>query len=134
FLYVRPCRSLIWLGQRDLKNRKGMEFQDAAGKTFTGYGLFAAVSYDEGKTWLERRLITSGGPARETSSIDRVRFVLSDTSAGDRGYLALTQARDGRIHLISSKNRYVFNLSWLEGQASRSLALIARLSRKKLRL
>jgi hypothetical protein len=98
----------------DLKNRQGMTFRDVKGQEFTGYGLFAALSYDEGKTWARRRLVTPGGPPQKVNSIDRVTFTLSDTSAEDRGYLAVTQTRDGRIQLISSKNHYVFNLAWLE--------------------
>ena len=43
-------------------NRKGLVFKSKDSE-FTGYGLFAAVSYDEGKTWPDRRLITPGGPA-----------------------------------------------------------------------
>jgi hypothetical protein len=81
---------------------------------FTGYGLFAAVSYDEGKTWPDRRLITSGGPAREVSTINRGMFTMSETMAEPQGYLAITQTRDGRLQLLTSKNHYVFNLAWVK--------------------
>jgi hypothetical protein len=94
-------------------NRKGMTFKSKDGE-FTGYGLFAAVSYDEGKTWPDRRLITPGGPAREVSTINRGMFTMSDTMAEPQGYLAVTQSRDGRAQLITSKNHYVFNLAWLK--------------------
>ena len=46
--------------------------------------------------------------------IDRGQFTLSDTLAENSGYLAACQTRDHRIHLISSKNHYVFNLAWLK--------------------
>jgi len=94
-------------------NRKGLAFRSKAGE-FTGYGLFAAVSYDEGKTWPDRRLITSGGPAQEVNTINRAMFTLSDTMAEPQGYLAVTQSRDGRAQLITSKNHYAFNLAWLK--------------------
>ncbi len=94
-------------------NRKGMTFKSVDGE-FTGYGLFAAVSYDEGKTWPDRRLITPGGPAREVSTINRGTFTLSDTMAEPQGYLAITQTRDGRLQLLTSKNHYVFNLAWIK--------------------
>ena len=94
-------------------NRKGMTFK-SKGRQFTGYGLFTAVSYDEGKTWPDRRLITPGGPAREVNTINRAMFTLSDTMAEPQGYLSITQTRDGRLQLITSKNHYVFNLTWVK--------------------
>ena len=94
-------------------NRKGMTFKSQDGE-FTGYGLFAAVSYDEGKTWPDRRLITPGGPAREVNTINRAMFTMSDTMAEPQGYLAVTQGRDNRIQLITSKNHYAFNLAWVK--------------------
>lgn len=94
-------------------NRKGMTFRSTDGE-FTGYGLFAAVSYDEGKTWPDRRLITRGGPAREVNTINKAMFTMSDTMAEPQGYLAVTQTLNGRIQLITSKNHYVFNLAWIK--------------------
>ena len=35
------------------------------------------------------------------------------THAEPNGYLAMAQGADGRIHLHSSRNDYVFNLAWL---------------------
>ena len=99
---------------RDWKTRKGMPFQNAAGAEFTGYGLFAALSFDDGKTWPVRRLITPGGKDRTVNGIDRSQFTLSDTMAEPQGYLAATRTRDGNVQLISSKNHYVFNLAWLK--------------------
>ena len=37
--------------QRDWKKRQGMKFKAANATEFTGYGLFAALSMDDGKTW-----------------------------------------------------------------------------------
>ena len=96
------------------KERKGITFKAADGSEFTGYGLFAAVSLDDGKTWPVRKLITPGGPERSLPSIDRSEFILGDTMAESGGYLAATQTRDGHVQLISSKNHYVFNLAWLK--------------------
>lgn len=100
--------------RRDWERRKGMKFATADGGEFTGYGLFAALSFDDGATWPVRKLITSGGPARQAASIDRSDFTLSDTMSESGGYLAGVQTRDGRIQLISSKQHYVFNLAWLK--------------------
>ena len=95
------------------KNPKGMTFQSKAGE-FNGAGLFAAISFDDGKTWSHKRLVSPGGPERIVNGIDRNQFPLSDTRAEHNGYLAAIQSRDGRIQLISSKNHYVFNLAWLK--------------------
>lgn len=95
------------------KNRKGMSFKSTTGE-FTGYGLFAALSYDEGKTWPVRRLVTPGGAERQVNTIDRVQFAMSDTMAEPCGYLAVTQTRDGAIQLITSKNHYRFNVAWIK--------------------
>mgnify|MGYP000927952935 FL=1 len=99
---------------RDWNQRKGLPFKDAAGGQFTGYGLFAAVSFDEGQTWPLRRLLTPGGPSRTASGIDRRQITISETLAEPSGYLAACQTRDGLVQLISSKNHYVFNLAWLK--------------------
>ncbi|MGB8168096.1 MAG: SUMF1/EgtB/PvdO family nonheme iron enzyme [Chthoniobacteraceae bacterium] len=99
---------------RDWKQRKGLKFKAADGSEFTGYGLFAAVSFDDGKTWPARRLITPGGPDRELPIIDRGIGTFGDTMSERVGYLAVTQTRDDRIQLVSSKNHYVFNLAWLK--------------------
>ena len=94
-------------------NPAGLTFKAADGSGFTGYGLFAAVSYDEGRTWPVRRLITPGGPDRIVQGHSEA-FTLGDTKAERNGYLDVTQTRDGNIQLITSKNHYVFNLAWLE--------------------
>jgi formylglycine-generating enzyme required for sulfatase activity len=98
----------------DWKQRKGLTFTAADGAEFTGFGLFAALSFDDGKTWPVRKLVTPGGTARLVSGIDRSQFTLSDTMAEPQGYLAACQSRDGHVQLISSKNHYVFNLAWLK--------------------
>jgi hypothetical protein len=92
---------------RDLKKGlggKGMTFKSTTGD-FTGVGLFAAVSYDEGKTWPDRRLIV--GPNEPFTSAN-------GTPANTNGYLAITQTRDGCIQLITSSKHYAFNLAWLK--------------------
>jgi hypothetical protein len=78
-------------------------------------GLFGALSYDNGRTWPIRKLITPGGPAREVDGGGNTHeFTLSATTAEPRGYMAGVQTPDGIIHLISSKQYYAFNLKWLK--------------------
>jgi len=99
---------------RDWAKRKGMSFKAADETEFTGYGLFAALSFDEGKTWPVQKLITPGGPDRTVPGVDHNEFTLGDTMAEPSGYLSVCQTRDDLIQLISSKNHYVFNLAWLK--------------------
>ncbi len=101
------------------KDNVGMEFTDEHGNKFTGYGMFAAVSYDDGKTWPVKRLLTDG----KTRLLDgrgwTGYFRMDSTHAEPLGYLAATQSPDNVIHLISSNIHYRFNLAWIE-QPSKS--------------
>jgi hypothetical protein len=92
-----------------------MEFTDSSGTEFTGHGMFAALSFDEGETWPVSKLLTAGGPRREIDGGGNTgRFVMDSTHAETRGYLAVAQTPDHMIHLISSRLHYRFNLAWLE--------------------
>ena len=78
-----------------------------------GSGMFAALSYDGGKSWPVRRLLTDG----KTRTLDgrgwTREFTMGGAHAEPAGYLAAIQAPDGMIHLISSGIHYRFNLAWL---------------------
>jgi len=88
--------------------------RDASGKKRPIQGFFGAVSYDEGKTWPVKRLISDDGPGRTCRTLDGKEFTLSFSQGEPRGYFACTQSPDGVIQLISSWNHYAFNLKWLE--------------------
>lgn len=93
---------------------RGMIFPDREGNYYQGHGLYAALSYDEGKTWPVRRLLTDG-ETRFLNGGAWTRFFLMDaTHAEPRGYMAATQTPDGMIHLVSSRLYYSFNLAWIE--------------------
>ena len=93
----------------------GMKLKDSAGRQRRVFGMFAAMSFDEGETWPVKRLLTDGGRARELDGGGNTgKFIMDPTHAEPRGYLAATQTPDGLIHLISSKQHYVFNLAWLQ--------------------
>ena len=97
------------------RSESGMTFTDDAGKQYTGYGLYAAVSYDEGKSWPVLKLITPGGPPRRMfGGGHHHHFILDATHAEPAGYTYATQTPDGVIHLISSNLHYRFNLKWLQ--------------------
>ena len=96
----------------------GMPFPQPGGATKTGYGLIAALSFDDGATWPVRRLVTPvhrGEKPVEAQGTDGSRVILDADHAEHNGYLASCQGPDGRIHLISSRNYYVFNYAWLTG-------------------
>jgi len=93
---------------------RGMSISDPAGNEMRIYGMFAALSYDQGKTWPIIRPVTVPGPPRELDGGGNTgRFIMDATHGEPRGYLAVTQTPDGLIHLISSKLYYAFNLAWL---------------------
>ena len=88
---------------------------DAAGKQRHVSGLFGALSFDEGRTWPVKRLITDDKPARRMDGGGNThRFTMSETEAEPRGYMSVCQAPNGLIHLLSSKLHYAFNLAWLK--------------------
>ena len=93
---------------------KGMTFRDDRGHDFTGYGMFAALSYDEGETWPVRKLLTPGSGHYEKCGGWTGNYTATPTRAEPGGYLSATQTPDGVIHLISSAWHYRFNLAWLK--------------------
>lgn len=112
---------ILFISFTDLRNaprKNGMIFTNQEGQHFKGYGLFAALSYDEGKTWPLRKLLTPGDGqiyySRHRHNGPDDPFVASFDNAENQGYMSATQAPDGIIHLLSSRLHYRFNLEWLE--------------------
>lgn len=94
--------------QRTPEEFRGMDFNGQK-----GYGMFAALSYDDGKTWPVRRLMTDGTERMLDGGAWTKQFIMDETHAEPRGYLAGTQTPDGTIHILSSRLHYTFNLAWL---------------------
>jgi formylglycine-generating enzyme len=99
-------------GNRRNPTAGNMTFQGKNGQEFTGHGMFAALSNDDGATWPVRKLLTPGAGEFDGGGHTRF-FTASPTRAEHAGYLAATQSPDGVIHLISSRLHYRFNLAWL---------------------
>ncbi|HUT91002.1 MAG TPA: sialidase family protein [Thermoguttaceae bacterium] len=99
-------------GNRSKPEANGMTFTDQEGNQFTGHGMYAAVSFDDGKTWPVRKLLTPGEGEFDGGAWTG-QFTATPTRAEHAGYLAATQTPDGVIHLISSRLHYRFNLPWL---------------------
>jgi Neuraminidase (sialidase) len=96
-------------------SKKTMPIRDETGKERDVYGMFAALSFDEGKTWPVKKLITTGGPARQfDGGAWTNEFTMDDNNAEHAGYLSGIQTPDGVFHLISSALHYQFNLAWLK--------------------
>lgn len=120
-----PLLLVSFTGERE--GRTGLSFTNAAGGAFEGFGLFAAASYDEGKTWPRRKLLTAGDGAYEVgayfgANVKRDPVVrTTPTRAETEGYLAAAQSPDGMVHLLSSRLYYRFNLAWLETPAPGTL-------------
>jgi len=95
---------------------RGMTFGDARGGEFTGYGMFAALSYDDGRTWPVRRLMTDSVRRDLEGGAWTGGFVMDERHAEPRGYIAATQSPDGLIHIVSSRLYYRINLAWVAGE------------------
>ncbi len=95
--------------QRTPVEDRGMMFDGTK-----GYGMYVALSYDEGRTWPVRRLMTDGVERMLDGGAWTSQFVMDATHAEPRGYLACTQTPDGTIHILSSRLHYSFNLAWIQ--------------------
>ena len=102
--------------QRTRREDRGMELTDAEGNKIKGHGMYAALSYDDGKTWPVKRLLTDGKERHLNGGAWTGFFTMDATQAEPRGYLAGTQSPDKVIHILSSRIHYRFNLKWLEGK------------------
>lgn len=94
-----------------------MHIRDESGASRPVRGLFAALSYDDGASWPHVRPVSDDGPDRELETMDGRPFTLGRSDAEPLGYMAVCQAADGAVHLVSSRQHYSFNLAWLEAPA-----------------
>ena len=96
-------------------SKRGIVVTDAAGKERSIYGMFAAVSFDEGKTWPHKKLISDFGTGKRLNGEAWTQnFIMDETHAEPLGYLAATQSPDNVVHLMSSGLHYRFNLAWIK--------------------
>ena len=96
------------------KQPQGMPVTDGTGKPGTGFGLFAALSEDDGQTWPYRRIVSADTTRRLDGGAWTREFTMDATHGEPRGYLCCTQTPDRMIHLLSSAIHYQFNLAWLK--------------------
>jgi len=94
----------------------GMKGKDASSNDAKIYGTYAALSWDEGKTWPVRRVMSnvkSGSKSYVGAPWNRP-FTLDATHGQNKSYWAATQTPDGIVHLTDGRLHYAFNLAWLE--------------------
>jgi hypothetical protein len=96
----------------DLDDLDGFPMVDGSGQAVVGYGMFAALSWDDGETWPVKKLVTPGSGEYDGGAWTGP-FTATPTRAEHAGYLSATQTPDGVIHLLSSRLHYRFNLTWL---------------------
>jgi formylglycine-generating enzyme len=80
--------------------QKGIDVTDASGKKQKVYGLFSALSFDEGKTWHHKKPIPIDINDQRKTEI--------------WGYLSSVQTPDDMIHMVTSNYYYRFNTAWLK--------------------
>jgi hypothetical protein len=93
---------------------EGMDFTKPDGTKYTGYGMYAALSFDDGKTWPIKKLLTDKITRQLNGGAWTGPFTMDATHAEPKGYLAATQTPDNVIHLISSNLYYRFTIAWLQ--------------------
>ena len=91
---------------------KNARMRDARGERRKVSGLFAALSYDEGKTWPVKRLVSDGSGKKVISRKNKY-FKMEVARAEGGGYLAICQSPNGLIHMVSNRVHYEFNMAWL---------------------
>lgn len=79
-----------------------------------GYGVFVALSYDDGATWPVKKLLTDGNPRTLDGGAWTGTFKMDSAHSEPKGYFAATQTPDGTIHILSSRLHYRLNLPWIE--------------------
>jgi formylglycine-generating enzyme required for sulfatase activity len=76
--------------------------------------MFGALSFDDGKTWPVRKVISDATGDRVVDTIDHAPVLMNAHNSEPLAYLSICQSPDNVIHLISSTNHYEFNLAWLK--------------------
>ncbi|MHC4346865.1 MAG: exo-alpha-sialidase, partial [Planctomycetota bacterium] len=119
--YSNPALDPDGLGRRPILlisiASDGMKGRDANGNETTIYGTYAALSWDEGKTWPVKRVMSnvkSGSKSYAGAPWNRT-FTLDATHGQNKSYWAATHTPDGAVYLTDSRLLYAFNLAWLKG-------------------
>ena len=119
FQPIRRCQRLVLMRLREGPimfasfANEPLTIVDASGGERRIEGMYTAVSHDEGETWTNHRPVSDDGLERPIESFDGFSTPMSASRSEPVGYLAACQARNGLIHLVSSRNHYAFDYAWL---------------------
>ena len=96
----------------------GIEGRNSEGKLDYIHGLYASLSYDEGKTWpREHRKVLSDIKGVDEKMIEvapwQKKNVFKKEKSLDIGYLSAVQSPDGLIYVTDGKLIFTFNTSWV---------------------
>lgn len=96
----------------------GFNARNGEGEAEEIQGMFAAVSFDEGKTWKpEHRRVLSDLKGDQFMELETAPWqrtnIISRNTGQEGGYMIATQTPDGMIHLTDGKLVYQFNLPWI---------------------
>ena len=111
---IRGTKPILFTGFAD----DSIRARDGEGKMNYIKGLYAALSFDEGKTWPEQyRKVISNLKGPDTLNLPIAPWQrtasLSETRGQNEGYMSSGQTPDGTIYLTDGKIVYSFNLKWL---------------------
>jgi len=109
-----PIFFAAFAGAHKEKNPDPILITDASGTQRPVTGLYTAISFDEGETWANTRLVSDDGPGTKLEAMDNRPFTMGISTAEPLGYISVCQTKDKLIHLISSRQHYTFNLAWLK--------------------
>jgi hypothetical protein len=96
------------------KRKENIAVTDRKGVKKQMTGMFAALSLDGGRSWPNIRPVSHDGELEKVETMDGRLFDLDYLNAEPVGYLSICQTADGLIHLITSRQEYIFNLAWLK--------------------
>lgn len=107
-----PILFISFAGVYRDRERYSVQTTDSQGNTKNFHGMYSALSFDDGKTWSHFRPVWSSSLPDSVISLDNVKEQAPELT----GYLAATQSKNGKIHLVSSWQYYSFNLAWLKSE------------------
>jgi len=93
--------------------RQKVKVTDVSGRQREISGVFTALSYDEGESWTNIRLVSHDGPDTTVEAMDGRPFKLGFSTAEPGGYNSVCQGANGLVRLITSRQLYTFNYKWL---------------------
>lgn len=110
--------NVIDFGQ-DMDSYQGncLKLIDEKGEAHEYYGVYAAISEDNGRTWPYKRILSDIDD--ETVRIlngygNTKEFKMTQYMAEPKGYMTGIQTTDGMFHVLSSAFEYQFNEAWVK--------------------